>query len=117
MVAISKCEQRRRWRQKYPAKVREERKRYLDRKFQKNPELLNKLKGQILSDFERLSRIMYDSELSKICEMCGSVEDLHIHHKRYSYPIVKEDLMRVCRNCHVFIHRQILPTDKERERV
>lgn len=117
MVAISRAEQRRRWRQKYPEKVRIERRKYLDRKFQKNPALLDGLKGQILADFERLTRIMYDEEMPRVCEMCGKTEDLQIHHKRYVYPVVREDLMRLCRHCHVFVHRQVLPTDNIRERV
>ena len=113
MVAISRAEQKRRWRIKYPEKVREERRKYLERKILKNPENLKHIHDRILQDFDRLTRLTFGEVLPKVCEMCGKTENLHIHHKQYVYPIVKEDLMRVCIHCHMFIHNQILPFNKE----
>ena len=100
-------EQNRRYRIKYPEKVREQRKRYLDKKFRESPELMKKLEGQLKTDFDRLTRILYDNILQKKCEKCGKTENLHIHHKRYVYPIVKEDLIRLCRECHNLEHNHL----------
>lgn len=36
------------------------------------------------------------------CTLCGSIEDLHFHHKDYSKPL---DVICVCRKCHINIHK------------
>lgn len=34
------------------------------------------------------------------CEVCGSVQDLEIHHKRYSLDVCVADLAILCSKCH-----------------
>lgn len=106
-------EQNKRWRKKYPKKVKEMRVKYLDKKLQKrikeDSSYLDKLKGKLLSDFDRLTRLIFKDKLERKCKNCGSFEDLHIHHKQYKYPIVKEDLVVLCRRCHMLEHQRIHP--------
>lgn len=122
-MAMSKGEMNRRWRQKYPEKVRLQRRNYLERKLIKsikeNPVYLDKLKGKLLGEFERLTRIMFDDKLPRRCADCGCFDvsdDLQIHHIRYVFPIVEGDLVRLCRCCHVLEHQRIVrkfvPSDK-----
>ncbi|KKN58838.1 hypothetical protein LCGC14_0548440 [marine sediment metagenome] len=110
---ILKREQRIRYRKKYPEKVKEERRKYLDRKLQKRikeePSYLYKLKGKLLSDFDRLTRLTFKDKLEMKCKNCGSLKDLHIHHKQYKYPIVEEDLVVLCRPCHILEHQRVHP--------
>lgn len=110
---IRRREQKRRWRKKYPEKVKEEKRKYLDRKLQKrikeNPSYLDKLKGKLLSDFDRLTRLIFKDKLEMKCRNCGSLKDLHIHHRQYKYPIVKEDLVILCMRCHVLEHQRVHP--------
>ncbi len=111
--AERKREENRRWRRKYPEKVKEMRISYLDRKLlkriKKDSKYLDKLKGKLLSDFDRLTRLIYKDKLEKKCSDCDSFEDLHIHHKQYKYPIVKEDLVVLCRKCHILEHQRTHP--------
>jgi hypothetical protein len=109
MVAISKAEQCRRWRRKYPEKVREQKRKYLERKILKNPDNLKHIQDRILQDFDRLTRLTFKDKLPTYCEICGSVEELHIHHKRYAYPIIRDDLIRLCARCHRLEHQKINP--------
>lgn len=110
---IQRREQNRKWRKKYPEKVKIQRMKYLDRKLKKkivkDPSYLDKLKGKLLSDFDRLTRLMFKDKLERKCQNCDSFEDLHIHHKQYKYPIVKEDLVVLCRRCHILEHQRIHP--------
>lgn len=71
-----------------------------------SPSLPKKVKiGNYTKDqFLTLTRLLFNDILPKQCEMCGSKENLHIHHKKYNLPIIKEDLLRVCRSCHLEIH-------------
>lgn len=109
-MVYSNREQRQRWRKKYPEKVKEQRIKYLDRKFKKNPDSIKKLQGRILQEFDKLTRLTFDDLMPRYCEICGSTDDLHIHHKQYVLPIVKKDLQRLCRRCHVLEHQKITPT-------
>ena len=117
---ISKAEQRRRYKKKYPEKVKEERRRYLDRKIKKKIEqdnsYLDNRKNHLIQEFNNLTRLMYNDILPRRCENCGDKDDLHIHHKRYVYPIVKEDLIRLCRRCHIEEHQKAIPPDIPPER-
>ena len=110
---ILRREQRRRYNKRHPEKVKEHRMKYLDRKLQKrikeNPNYINKLKGKLLGDFNRLTRLMFKDKLERKCQDCGSFEDLHIHHKQYKYPIVKKDLVVLCRRCHHLEHQRVHP--------
>ena len=96
-----------RYRKRHPEKIREQRIKYLDKKFKNNPKLIDKLKGQIHNDFDRLTRLLFDEQLPKKCAVCGSEFDLQIHHKKYAYPIVIEDLRRLCRKHHTEEHQRI----------
>lgn len=59
------------------------------------------------NDFGNLTRLLFGDILPKVCEHCGSTEKLHIHHKRYALPIIQDDLMRLCQNCHLVLHREL----------
>jgi hypothetical protein len=113
MVAISKAEQNKRWRKKYPEKAREQKRKYLERKILKNPENLEHLRDKLRQDFALLTRLTFNDILIKSCEVCGSTEELQIHHKRYVYPIIREDLIRLCSRCH-FLEHQKLPSPTNR---
>jgi len=108
-----KREQKRRYRKRHPEKVAEQRIKYLDRKIKKrikqDPTYLDKLKGKLLSDFDRLTRLIFKDKLGTQCKNCGSITDLHIHHKQYRIPIVKEDLVLLCRKCHHLEHQRVHP--------
>jgi len=110
---IKRREQHKRYRKKYPEKLKEERIRYLDRKIQKRIEqdatYLDKLKGKLLMDFDRLTRLMFKDKLPRKCKECSSIEDLNIHHIQYKYPIVEKDLVVLCGRCHVLEHQRIHP--------
>lgn len=115
---VSTKEQRQRYKKKYPEKVREQKQRYLDRKLRKaikeNPLYLEKLKGKLLSEFDRLTRLIFHELLPKRCEICLTTSDIHIHHLRYSFPIEKNDLIRLCRKCHIREHQRPIPiTERE----
>lgn len=106
------AEKRRRYRERYPEKIKERRRKYLDNKFRNNPELMKKLKGQLQSDFCRLTRLLFDDVLPRVCAECGTTEDLEIYHKRFSYPIMREDLRRMCRRCRLEERQKIKEVDK-----
>ena len=55
-------------------------------------------------EFGSLTRLLFDSELPKVCELCGSTEKLNIHHSVYKYPILREHLQRLCVPCHIKTH-------------
>ena len=106
-------EQSKRWKKENPEKVKIQRIRYLDKKLrkriEKNPKYLDKLKGNLLLDFDKLTRLLFKDKLKRECKNCGSKEDLHIHHKKYIFPIKEEDLVVLCRRCHVLEHQRINP--------
>lgn len=112
-MTISSAEQNRRWRKKYPEKVKEQKRKYLARRLEKrlkdNPLLLDNLRAKLLYDFDKLTRLTWSDKLPTLCEVCGSTEDLHIHHKRYAYPIIRDDIVRLCRRCHVEEHQKLTP--------
>ena len=88
--------------------------RYADKKLrlaiENNPNVLLKEDAKLRHQLAKLTRILYDGELPPRCEECGSARNLQIHHIRYAYPIKKEDLMRLCMQCHVLEHQKIYPT-------
>lgn len=113
---MGRQEQSRRYRKKHPEKIKAQRIRYLDKQLRKRieeePAYLDKLKGKLLSDFDRLTRLMFKDKLERKCQDCGSIEDLNIHHKQYKFPIVKEDLVVLCRRRHVLEHQRVHPKFK-----
>lgn len=50
--------------------------------------------------FAELTKLIYADKLPKYCEICKSTTSLAIHHKNYDYPILKENIIRLCRPCH-----------------
>ena len=100
-------EQRRRYRAKYPEKIKEQRRKYLDNKIKNNPDLIKKASDKLRQDFNRLTKITFDDVLPKCCAVCGSTYDLHIHHKKYVYPIKEEDLIRLCSKHHIEEHQKV----------
>jgi len=104
---VSTTEQKRRYRIKYPEKVKEQRKKYLDNKIKNNPDLIKKAGDKLRQDFTRLTKISFDDVLPKFCFVCGAVDDLEIHHKKYVYPIKEEDLVRLCKRHHVEEHQKV----------
>ena len=117
-MALTKAQQKKLYNQRHPEKVKEQRKRYLDRKIKKRieeePEYLNKLSGRLLSEFDKLTRLLYDSQLPRYCEICGGITDIQIHHMQYIYPIQLKHLIRLCRRCHNLEHQKLHPlTERE----
>jgi hypothetical protein len=99
-------EQKARYRKKHPDMMDASRIRFLEKKFIENPDFVPK--GELRNDFDRLTRLLFDDKLPKKCEICGSISELQIHHKQYKYPIVIEDLVRLCREHHLGKHRMKL---------
>lgn len=106
---MATIEEKKKWRARHPEKVKEMRRRYLDKKFRNNPELMDKLVGQLKSDFSTLTRIMYGDILPKECYICKSRENLQIHHFRYEFPILEKDIVRLCMKCHNLEHQKVTP--------
>lgn len=108
-----KRDQAKRYRQRYPEKVKEMKKRYCERKIitemKNNPEKLDKVRGKLLRYFGYVTRYEFDEILPKECERCGMVYDLHIHHLIYQYPVKLEHLVRLCRRCHTEEHQRLSP--------
>lgn len=104
---VSTPEQRRRYRERYPEKVKEQRRRYLEKRIRENPELIKKASDKLRNDFNRLTRILYDDILPRECAVCGTNEDLQIHHKVYEFPIKEEHLVRFCRRHHIEEHQKM----------
>jgi len=44
------------------------------------------------------------AELGNKCQICGSLEKLEIHHKKYTNN--KEDVILLCNKCHSKIHKE-----------
>ena len=101
------------YRQRHPEKIKEQRKRYLDRKVRKRiesePDYFKTLSGKLLGEFDRLTRLLFDNQLPRYCEICGGITDLQIHHMSYIYPIEKKDIIRLCRRCHILEHQKLHP--------
>ena len=116
---VSTPEQRRRYRQKYPEKVKEQRKRYYDKKVRErikdDPKHLEKLKGRLLHQFDRLTSLTFRDKLPGRCRECGEERDLHIHHIRYLYPIKASDLKVLCRECQMLEHQKTPPPQNKRD--
>jgi 5-methylcytosine-specific restriction endonuclease McrA len=100
-------EQRRKYRLKYPEKVKEHRIKYLDKKIRADPKGIEKTGEKLRLHFNKLTRLMFSDELKKECQICGTKEDLQIHHIRYVYPINKNDLMVLCRRHHIEEHQKV----------
>ena len=91
-------------------KQKEASKRQKKRYFKKKLSQIDKIDStnkEIKFFINSLTRILYSDILPKECKLCGTTEDLHIHHIRYKYPIKEGDLVRLCRKCHHNIHRMI----------
>lgn len=58
-------------------------------------------------EFSSLTRLLFDSKLPKVCELCGSTENLHIHHSIYKIPIERKHLQRLCQPCHNKTHKTL----------
>ncbi len=98
--------------EKYKQKKKEQNRRYLERQFQKElkknkTEMLTKLEGALKIYLNKLTRILYDDVLPKSCKVCGTEDDLHIHHIRNTYPIKKKDLIRLCVEHHIEEHQKV----------
>ena len=110
----SKQEERRLYRMRHPEKIREQRRKYLDRRIKKaiilNPELKIKMEKKLLHDFDRLTKLSFEDNLPKHCERCGKTSNLHIHHLQYIFPIELKHLVRLCINCHKLEHHRLNPS-------
>jgi len=63
---------------------------------------------RIRGDFTRLTRLLFDSVLPRKCAECGTIHELQIHHRKYRYPIIEEDLTRLCKRDHHEEHQKII---------
>lgn len=115
---VSTPEQRKRYKLRHPEKIREQKIRYLDKKvkekFLNDPNYKKKLEYELLQKFNKLTRLLFKDKLVKHCQKCSSTSDLHIHHKKYCYPILEKDLQVLCRRCHILEHQKT-PLPQERE--
>lgn len=66
-----------------------------------------KIDNVSMKTFRDLSLQLYDHLLPKFCSQCGSIDKLHIHHLRYSYPPEFKDLVRLCSVCHSKLHSKL----------
>ena len=47
-------------------------------------------------------------ERKRVCELCGSTKNIDVHHKDGNFQNNSQDnLVTVCRSCHMKIHRQV----------
>jgi hypothetical protein len=98
----------------YEQKIAEEKKnkailqRIENKKINSQPNKLRKIDGISIKTFRELTKVLFDSKLTKRCEKCGGYGKLTIHHKRYKYPIELKDLQRLCRSCHSKLHKNTL---------
>ena len=109
-IVTSTPAQRQRYREKYPDRIKEQRRKHLEKKFAQKVGAVEFLEKRMRGDFCRLTRLMFDDVLEKKCASCGTERDLQIHHRQYRLPIVQEDLVRLCRRCHVEEHQRVPPT-------
>lgn len=97
------------WQKKNRDKVREyKRKSYNTNLEARENNLLSQRRHHNKSKFNGLreKRLNLDNYQ---CQMCGSKEKLHVHHKKYGM-IRLEDLITLCSSCHQALHK-----DKERK--
>jgi hypothetical protein len=59
----------------------------------------------------KISEIFIKSKSSK-CELCGSKEGLHIHHKKYTIDF--NDWQLLCKKCHLIIHPHTYPQKEKK---
>ena len=104
---VSTPRQRRRYRERYPEKVKEQRIRYLDKKIKNELGGIARVEKKLRQEFTRLTRLLFDDMLPKECCFCKSGEDLEIHHIRYVYPLKIKDLVRLCKKCHIEEHQRV----------
>jgi len=110
---VSSNEDKRRWRKKYPEKVRAEKIRYYDKKMRENPEQVKAFELKFINMLRRLTRLLYPPSEKDVCSYCQTNKELEIHHLKYAYPIKKQDFEYLCRWCHNFKqHYQIPPPQK-----
>lgn len=48
----------------------------------------------------QLKRLLAFKKFGRFCQICGSNENLEVHHLRYSNHITTNDLRPICRECH-----------------
>lgn len=107
-TTAKQMEYNRRWKTNNKEKVAAQMRRYRNRHPEKF-KALSKLsvEKKIIKNIGELTRNLFNDKLPKYCEKCGSTKDLNIHHKRYTYPIIKSDLVRLCHKCHVETHNEL----------
>ena len=103
---MTRLEQRKRYRENYPDRIREQRIRYLDKKLANDPEALRGFDKKLKKDFIRLTRLTLYNEIPKFCERCRIRAEIKILHLRYIYPIDKQNLIFLCENCHTEVGQQ-----------
>ena len=97
--------------EQYKQKRRDQNQKYIEKKFKEElkhnkKEMIEKVEKAMIPLLNKLTRILYDHQIPKRCENCGATEDLHLHHIRYTYPIDRKDIKRLCRQCHVLEHQK-----------
>jgi len=106
-----KKEYNREYTRKHPDVVARQRINYATRKIEEklkiDPGYEIKLDRKIRNEFAKLTRLKFNNILPELCEICGSRRNLEIHHIHYIYPIVKDDIIRLCYECHKNEHQKI----------
>ena len=59
------------------------------------------------ADWRRVRDRYWRSGLPKVCQGCGAIEGLHLHHRTYKRLGAERltDLVPLCESCHAEVHR------------
>ncbi|NCD06786.1 MAG: HNH endonuclease [Spirochaetia bacterium] len=83
-------------------------------KYNRSPEYIKNYMKEYIKDIEKhrkflirqKDRLKYRKQLLEqkgFCQICGSINNLEIHHKDYDE---KSNIILLCRKCHRFLHRK-----------
>ncbi len=72
---------------------------------------------QIVTSFHMSYKKEIMSLLSQFCEICGTNEDLILHHDRYELNLYLKNFRIFCRKCHYNFHKHRLKELKKRRRI
>ena len=65
-------------------------------------------KDIVMNYIERIRKITSKEIMPRLdlscCERCGNQNNVRVHHKLYTFPVLREHLEVVCQSCHKKIH-------------
>ncbi|MFH1971368.1 MAG: HNH endonuclease [Patescibacteria group bacterium] len=81
-----------------------------------NPNEINSYKDYLNSPQWKTIKMKYYRKNKRICRLCGSRENLHLHHVGYSFKNLFEgkigNLISLCKSCHLKVEE--LPCSKRK---